>query len=94
MPELSHIDPRSAALLPQLPNFLKSRQRIPRLQAQNSHPPICECGFQPLLSGRAQLPQPFNNFLRRGIRSACICLAPVAIKTKKFRAFSVKHPRH
>jgi hypothetical protein len=40
MPELSHIDPRSAALLPQLPNFLKSRHRIPRLQAQNSRHPI------------------------------------------------------
>jgi len=49
---------------------------------------------QPTLPAGAQPPQPFDNFFRRGIRSAYICLAPVAIKTKKLRASSVKHPRH
>src|ERR1700722_14629732 len=48
----------------------------------------------PTLSKSAQLLQPFDNFLSRSIRSAHICLAPVASKFKKFTAFRVKHLRH
>src|SRR3984957_4047523 len=47
-----------------------------------------------MLSKPAQLLQPFDNFLRRGIRSAHICFAPVASKFKKFSTFPVKHLRH
>src|ERR1700685_640876 len=45
------------------------------------------------LSRRAQLSQPFDNFLSCGIRGACICLAPVAIEIKNFGPFRVKPPR-
>ena len=59
-----------------------------------SHQPDVNLPPNQRLSRGAQYSQPLDNFLRCSVRSACICLATIAIEIKKLSAFRVKHPRH